>query len=110
MAENLSKNSSARPLDRSFKKAKDIAGKEAVETEAATAATKIDDKLFARLKTAMDPDISVEAMAVVAILFNWPAPNPRDRGTISFIVLTTPGSLYLKLGLYLNPEKKSAGS
>ena len=46
----------------------------------------------------------LEAMAVVAIVFNCPAPNPKDLGTIIFIVFKTPGSLKLKSGLYLNPE------
>jgi hypothetical protein len=86
------------------KKAIDIEGKEAVETETATAFTNIEDKLFAKLKTPIDPAIKVEAMAVVAIVFNCPAPNPRDLGTISFIVFITPGSKKLKFGRYLNPE------
>ena len=104
--ENLRKKSSPS----SFKKAKDIEGKEAVETETAIAFTKIDDKLFARLKTAMEPAINVEAIAVVAIVFSWPAPKPRDLGNISFIVFKIPGSLRLKLSLYLNPETNNAGS
>ena len=67
--------------------------KEAVETETATALTRIEDKLFAKLKTAIEPASKVEAIAVVAIVFNCPAPKPRDLGTISFIVFTTPGFL-----------------
>ena len=89
IVENFFKNSSFS----SFKKAIAIEGKEAVETETATALTKIDDKLFAKLKTAIEPAIKVEAIAVVAIVFNCPAPKPRDLGTISFIVFETPGSL-----------------
>jgi hypothetical protein len=77
-----------------------MAGNEAVETETATALTKIDDKLFAKLKTAILPDSKVEAMAVVAIVFNCPAPKPSDLGTISLMVFITPGSLKLKLNLY----------
>ena len=73
MPENFRKNSSWS----SFKNAIDIDGKDAVETETATAFTKIEDKLFARLKTAIDPDIKVDAMAVVAIVFSWPAPAPK---------------------------------
>ena len=55
-----------------------MTGKAAVETETATAFTKIEDKLFAKLKTAILPAIKVEAMAVVAIVFNCPAPKPKD--------------------------------
>jgi len=88
----------------------DIAGKAAVDMETATAFTKMEDKLFARLKTAIEPAIKVEAMAVVAMVFNCPAPRPRDLGAISCIVFTTPGSLKLKYGLYLNPEKNNDGS
>ena len=89
MLENLRKNSSVL----SFKKAIDIAGKAAVETETATAFTKIEDKLFAKLKTAIEPANKVEAMAVVAMVFNCPAPKPRDLGTISFMVFLTPSFL-----------------
>ena len=71
----------------------DIEGKEAVETDTAMALTKIEDKLFAKLKTAMLPASKVEAIAVVAIVFNCPAPKPKDLGIISFMVFTTPGSL-----------------
>ena len=66
-------------------------------------------ELFAKLKIAMEPAINVEAMAVVAIVFNCPAPSPSDLGIISFIVFATPGSLTLKFNLYLNPEETKAG-
>ena len=75
MLENFLKNSSFSSL----KKAMDIEGKAAVETETATAFTKIDDRLFAKLKTAIEPAIKVEAMAVVAIVFNCPAPKPNGK-------------------------------
>ena len=46
----------------------------------------------------------LEAMAVVAIVFNCPAPRPKDLGIISLIVFTTPWSIKLKSGRHLKPE------
>src|SRR3989344_3270546 len=82
-----------------FEYAKAIAGKIAVESETANAFTIIEDKLFAKLNTVILPVISVEAIAVVAMVFNCPAPKPKDLGTINFKVFTTPACLKLNKGL-----------
>jgi len=103
--ENFCKNFSSSAC----KKAIDIEGKIAVERERATVFTKIDDKLFAKLNTAIEPAIKVEAIAVITMVFNWPAARPKDLGAISFIVFITPSCLKLKFNLYLNPEKINAG-
>jgi len=103
--ENFCKNFSSSAC----KNAIDIEGKIAVERERATVFTKIAYKLFAKLNTAIDPAIKVEAIAVITIVFNWPAARPNDLGAISFIVFITPSCLKLKFNLYLNPEKINAG-
>jgi hypothetical protein len=82
----------------------DIAGKAAVEMETATAFTKIEDKLFARLKTAIEPVIKVDAWPGG----NWlidPPPKPSDLAPLAESFFTTLGSFTLKFGLYLNPKK-----
>ena len=104
--ENFSKNLSSSAC----KNAMDMEGKTAVERDTATAFTIIEERLFARLKIAMEPDAKVEAMAVMATVFNWPAPRPRERGAISPKVFETPGCLKLKSSLYLNPENINAGT
>ena len=54
----------------SFEYASAIAGKMAVESETAKAFTTMADKLLAKLSAPIEPTASVEAIAVVAIVFN----------------------------------------
>ena len=73
--ENFRRNSS--PSSR--KKAMDIEGKEAVETETATALTRIEDKLFAKLKTAIEP-AKLRQWLLLLLYLTAPLPNPTTLG------------------------------
>ena len=71
---------------------------------------KIEERLLAKLNTAIEPEIKVDAIAVVAMVLSCPAPRPKDLGIISLIVFKTPGSIMLKFGRHLNPECINEGN
>ena len=91
ICKNAEENFLSKPLIFSLEYANDMAGKIAVESETANAFTTMEDKLLAKFNTAMLPVANVDAMAVIAMVFNWPAPSPNDLGAISINVFFIPG-------------------
>ena len=93
----------------SIEYANDRDGNIAVESETAKELMSKDDKWLDKLKMATLPVASVEAMAVMTMVFNCEAPSPKDLGAINFKVFNTPGCFILKLGRQENPECKKEG-